>query len=460
MSKILLMLAKAFDTKGYPDDKNPDHWRKINGSPVHLDANGHIDGGAGGKFSGKGWTSTRHPHKAASAPAVTTSDLKSAWSKVAKYQVAMKRAKNQNTHARNAAAMQQAIQSFLSLQKQAGPAVASQFKPNVKLAQTNATKQFAAPQSPLQSLAAATTPIQQTNNLQSGGINGKVNTGRNVKAYALSKQGLGGLQNFMLKDNSFYKLYSQFVKSSAGNSNDPAVVGRWLAKELSRRNKKYPKLDRVAVKKLDPRQLMATIDRLRVTVNGGRFEANPMLDNEKATLLLSMALGNNDPPKVLSKKDFESYLKSNPGAPEIFRGVKDVEDKKSRQKTFSAQTVSDDFKHGDTTWMGGSACAYGVGIYFSDKKRTARAYAGGTKGSGVVSRGCIDMSKAEIAEFDSLLQQVAKQGVGVTRFRTTDIVSAYALAQGYNVIRKKFGDGETYYVALDRSVLVMQKEDL
>lgn len=53
MSKVLLMLAKAFDTKGYPDDKNPDHWRKINGSPVHLDANGHIDGGAGGKFKGK-----------------------------------------------------------------------------------------------------------------------------------------------------------------------------------------------------------------------------------------------------------------------------------------------------------------------------------------------------------------------------------------------------------------------
>lgn len=60
---VLLMLAKAFDTKGYPDDKNPDHWRKINGSPVHLDGNGHIDGGAGGKFKGSSWTSTRHPHK-------------------------------------------------------------------------------------------------------------------------------------------------------------------------------------------------------------------------------------------------------------------------------------------------------------------------------------------------------------------------------------------------------------
>lgn len=52
MSKVLLMLAKAFDTKGYPDDKNPDHWRKMNGLPVHLDVNGHIDGGAGGKFKG------------------------------------------------------------------------------------------------------------------------------------------------------------------------------------------------------------------------------------------------------------------------------------------------------------------------------------------------------------------------------------------------------------------------
>lgn len=44
MSELLNLLAKAFDTKGYPDDKNPKNWRKINGSSVHLDAYGNIDG--------------------------------------------------------------------------------------------------------------------------------------------------------------------------------------------------------------------------------------------------------------------------------------------------------------------------------------------------------------------------------------------------------------------------------
>lgn len=93
------MLAKATDTKGYPDDKDPNHWRKINGSPVHLDANGNIDGGAGGKFTGKGWSSSKHPHNPASypKPALTVGDLKKAWANVAKYQVAMKRAKTSAT---------------------------------------------------------------------------------------------------------------------------------------------------------------------------------------------------------------------------------------------------------------------------------------------------------------------------------------------------------------------------
>lgn len=61
MSELLNLLAKAFDTKGYPDDKNPKNWRKINGSSVHLDAYGNIDGGAGGKFNGAKCTVEKLP---------------------------------------------------------------------------------------------------------------------------------------------------------------------------------------------------------------------------------------------------------------------------------------------------------------------------------------------------------------------------------------------------------------
>ena len=44
----------------YPKDPDPKNWRTINGSKVHL-TEGKIDGGAGGKFSGKEWTGkTKH----------------------------------------------------------------------------------------------------------------------------------------------------------------------------------------------------------------------------------------------------------------------------------------------------------------------------------------------------------------------------------------------------------------
>ena len=44
----------------HPKDPDPKNWRTINGSKVHL-TEGKIDGGAGGKFSGKAWTGkTKH----------------------------------------------------------------------------------------------------------------------------------------------------------------------------------------------------------------------------------------------------------------------------------------------------------------------------------------------------------------------------------------------------------------
>lgn len=36
----------------YEPDSNPENWRTINGAHVHIDNEGNIDGGAGGKFNG------------------------------------------------------------------------------------------------------------------------------------------------------------------------------------------------------------------------------------------------------------------------------------------------------------------------------------------------------------------------------------------------------------------------
>ena len=133
MSTLLAMLARATDTKGYPDDKNPDHWRKIHGSPVHLDASGNIDGGAGGKFGGKAWTSETHPHRPESypKPAVTVADLKTAWKKVIKYQVAMKQSKTEGTYQKNAEKLKEAIAEYEGIKKDAAPEVQKGHNPKI-----------------------------------------------------------------------------------------------------------------------------------------------------------------------------------------------------------------------------------------------------------------------------------------------------------------------------------------
>ena len=50
----------------HPKDPDPKNWRTINGSKVHL-TKGKIDGGAGGKFSGKKWSGKQH-HQFVPAP--------------------------------------------------------------------------------------------------------------------------------------------------------------------------------------------------------------------------------------------------------------------------------------------------------------------------------------------------------------------------------------------------------
>ena len=50
----------------YEPDNHPENWRTIKGAKVHLNGEGQIDGGAGGKFSGRAWTSETHPHKGSS----------------------------------------------------------------------------------------------------------------------------------------------------------------------------------------------------------------------------------------------------------------------------------------------------------------------------------------------------------------------------------------------------------
>ncbi len=456
MVTLLEKLARATDTKGYPDDKNPAHWRKINGSPVHLDANGNIDGGAGGKFGGKAWKSTKHPHIPASypKPKTTLNDLKTAWAKVAKYHVAMKRAKTQATHQKQQQNMLKAISDYQNLAKQADPKVAAQFKPNVALAQKNASAQFGqqsqpqsqpktqqpqvnAQQNPLQTLASATAAPK----------------GRNVKIYNLSKKGPASLI-------SYARSIGLNVPAAVRRTNDANAIGKWVANELNERNKNYGSMTAAQAKKMTN---SAFLNELKKTQQLGDKKLNNTLSNDKFTQIASMKLGLNNPPKVVSKKEFDDYIKKHPNAPVLYRGVRN-------DRRFSSKDFSDDLKYGDATWLGGSACLYGVGLYFaSNKTSEARARQEANGYGGRISRGCIDMTKAKTIKWDDVQrkynvtvnQYLPADGSTQRQKQRRDAFTALAIKDGYNLIVQKGGGGGStdYLVVLDRSILIMQKED-
>lgn len=55
LTKNELIVLYGMRTLDYEKDPNPENWRTISGAKVHLDNNGEIDGGAGGKFTGNYW---------------------------------------------------------------------------------------------------------------------------------------------------------------------------------------------------------------------------------------------------------------------------------------------------------------------------------------------------------------------------------------------------------------------
>ncbi len=63
----LHMTGAMLTMDAYPKDPNPKNWRTIEGSHVHL-SKGKIDGGAGGKFTGRTWTG-KVKHEYEEAPA-------------------------------------------------------------------------------------------------------------------------------------------------------------------------------------------------------------------------------------------------------------------------------------------------------------------------------------------------------------------------------------------------------
>lgn len=152
---------------------------------------------------------------------------------------------------------------------------------------------------------------------------------------------------------------------------------------------------------------------------------------------VAIDMGMTGTPQVVSQEDFDRYVKET-GAPVCYRGVDD-------NGPISGDNIIYQMAYDDKTYFGTGA--YGDGLYFSTRKSTADSYA---LGSGAVAT-CAIRPDAKIVDSDS---QELEDRVAEFTWSIFD-QGAIALSCGYDAIRVKFGDGEAYYVVLNRAALVM-----
>ena len=150
---------------------------------------------------------------------------------------------------------------------------------------------------------------------------------------------------------------------------------------------------------------------------------------------VAIDMGVYETPQVVSREDFDKYV-ADSGAVVCYRGVKDIDSMTGENMQFQMAYNTQEPYFGDGI--------FGDGLYFSTRKDTAESYAGRAEIST-----CAVRPDAKILEYGSPEHAKAKK-----RVQTTDD-SVAALCSGYDVIHKKQGSDEDYYVILNRAALVM-----
>ena len=150
---------------------------------------------------------------------------------------------------------------------------------------------------------------------------------------------------------------------------------------------------------------------------------------------VAIDMGVYETPQIVSQEDFDKYVKES-GAAVCYRGVKDIDSMIGENMMFQMAYNTQEPYYGDGI--------FGDGLYFSTRKETAEAYAGRA-----AIATCAVRPDAKILEYGSPEHEKAKK-----RVQTTDD-SVAALCSGYDVIHKKMGGSEDYYVILNRAALVM-----
>ena len=167
-----------------------------------------------------------------------------------------------------------------------------------------------------------------------------------------------------------------------------------------------------------------------------RLESHEGWANQySAAQKVALDMGVYETPQVVSREDFDKYV-ADSGAVVCYRGVKDIDSMTGENMQFQMAYNTQEPYFGDGI--------FGDGLYFSTRKDTAESYAGRAEIST-----CAVRPDAKILEYGSPEHDKAKK-----RVQTADD-SVAALCSGYDIIHKKQGSNEDYYIILNRAVLVM-----
>lgn len=190
---------------------------------------------------------------------------------------------------------------------------------------------------------------------------------------------------------------------------------------------------------------------------------NHLNDAVDATQKFVFAAGLNEMPTVLDDADFNKFMSDNhiPQSEILSHSTNGADYTVNNVKVrLSPQQVTDILKYSALNYVGGKhgGRVYGSGTYFDQTGGRNTGYA-----SGATAIAVLNPKTAKIITKNALRQRIPSFAASHPKFAqavgsvSSDNLSIYALAMGYNVIK---ADHCNYHNVIDRSALVYRKSNL
>jgi hypothetical protein len=151
-------------------------------------------------------------------------------------------------------------------------------------------------------------------------------------------------------------------------------------------------------------------------------------------------------PRVVSQTELESYISAN-RTPDLYRGFY------SGPRGVSVRKVNQEFLCGDVYISDSGGSTEGRGIYTTNSKRVAMAYArhGGTANTeSFLARMTVDKAAKILRTSELKASEVLAYKFGTTRCTLSNRIAA----KGYDALEIPFADFGSYYLILNRSAII------